>query len=117
MIKDNQKIFNRLLVIIDAAITAASFMGAYFFKFYILMDGPVLGVLPVTDYLGLLVFIVPVYVLIYYMSGVYTPKRTVRKRFEIYGIIKANTIGIAALIIILYMIRYSPKIRCIAWIK
>jgi len=104
MIKDNQKIFNRLLVIIDAAITAASFMGAYFFKFYILMDGPVLGVLPVTDYLGLLVFIVPVYVLIYYMSGVYTPKRTVRRRYEIYGIVKSNTIGIFTLIIILYLI-------------
>ncbi len=104
MIKDNQKIFNRLLVIIDAAITAASFMGAYFFKFYILMDGPELGVLPVTDYLGLLAFIVPVYVLIYYMSGVYTPKRTVRRRYEIYGIVKSNTIGIFTLIISLYMI-------------
>ena len=42
MIKDNQKVFNRLMVIIDAAITAASFMLAYFFKFYILNDGATL---------------------------------------------------------------------------
>lgn len=104
MIKDNQKVFNRLMVIIDAAITAGSFMLAYFFKFYILNDGPGLGVLPVTDYLMLLVFIVPVYMLIYYLCSVYAPKRTVRRRFEIYGIWKANTIGIFALIIILYMI-------------
>lgn len=104
MIKDNQKVFNRLMVILDAAITAASFMLAYFIKFYILNDGPGPGVLPVTDYLMLLLFIVPIYMLIYYMCGVYTPKRTVRARFEVYGIMKANTIGIVALIIILYMI-------------
>ena len=104
MIKDNQKVFNRLMVIIDAAITAASFMFAYFFKFYILNDGPGPGVLPVTDYLLLLVFIVPMYMLIYYLCSVYAPKRTVRRRFEIYGILKANTIGIIALIIILFMI-------------
>lgn len=104
MIKDNQKVFNRLMVIIDAAITAASFMSAYFFKFYILNDGPGIGVLPATDYLELLVFIVPVYMLIYSSCGVYTPKRTIRRRFEIYGILKANTVGIVALIIGLYMI-------------
>ena len=42
--------------------------------------------------------------LIYYLCSVYAPKRTVRRRFEIYGILKANTIGIIALIIILFMI-------------
>lgn len=104
MIKDNQKVFNRLMVLIDAAITAASFMLGYYFKFYILNDGPGIGVLPVTDYLMLILFIVPIYMLIYYLCGVYGPKRTQRRRFEIYGILKANTIGIVALIIILYMI-------------
>lgn len=104
MIKDNQKVFNRLMVIADAAITAASFMLAYYFKFYFLNDGPGPGVLPVRDYYMLLVFLVPVYMFLYYSCSVYAPKRTVRRRFEIYGIIKANTIGIVALIIILYMI-------------
>lgn len=104
MIKDNQKVFNRLMVIIDAALTAASFMLAYFFKFYILNDGPGPGVLPAGDYFTLLFVIVPAYMLIYYLCGVYTPKRTVRRRFEIYGILQANTVGIFALIIILYMI-------------
>ena len=104
MIKDNQKVFNRLMVVADAAITATSLMSAYFFKFYILNDGPGVGVLPAGDYLMLLPFLVPMYMLLYYANDVYSPKRTVRRRFEIYGIIKANTIGIMALIIILYMI-------------
>ena len=104
MIKDNQKVFNRLMVIIDAAITAASFMLSYYFKFYILNDGPGIGVLPAGDYFGLLAFIVPAYALLYYYSGVYAPKRTVRRKYEIYGIVRANTIGIVALILVLYLV-------------
>ena len=120
MIKDNQKIFNRLLVIIDAAITAASFMLAYFFKFYILNDGPGIGVLPASDYFGLLAFIVPAYVLLYYLCGVYTPKRTVRLRYEVYGIVRADTIGIVALIIFMFMIlreiHYSRSVMVIFYV-
>ena len=104
MIKDNQKVFNRSMVILDAAITAASFMSAYYFKFYVLEDGPGIGVLPAGEYVMLLPFIVPIYMFMYYACSVYAPKRTVRRRFEIYGIVKANTIGIVTLIIILYMI-------------
>ena len=104
MIKDNQKVFNRLMVVIDAVITAASFMLAYFVKFYILNDGPGVGVLPVWDYLTLLFFVLPLYMLFYYSCSVYAPKRTVRLRFEVYGIVKANTIGIISLIVVLYMI-------------
>ncbi|MGN1146132.1 MAG: undecaprenyl-phosphate glucose phosphotransferase [Acetatifactor sp.] len=104
MIKDNQKVFNRLLVVMDAAITAASFILAYYVKFYIFEHGPGIGVLPVSDYFMLLFYIVPGYLFLYYRCGVYTPKRTVRGRHELSGILQANTIGIAALIIILYMI-------------
>ena len=104
MIKDNQKVFNRLMVVIDVGITAASFVLDYGFKFYILNDGPGIGVLPVGEYINLLPFVLPFYAVIYYACGVYAPKRTVRRRFEIFGIIKANTIGIVALIIALYMI-------------
>ncbi len=104
MIKDNQKVFNRLLVILDAVIIASAFILSYFIKFYIFEDGPGPGVLPVEEYIRLLPFIVPGFVLLYYRCGVYTPKRTVRRRFEIYGIVQANTIGLASMIIILYMI-------------
>ena len=104
MIKDNQKVFNRLMVILDAAITAVSFMLAYYFKFYLLEDGPGIGVLSAGEYFMLLPFVVPIYMLLYYSCSMYAPKRTVRRRFEIFGVIKANTIGIMALIIVLYMI-------------
>ena len=92
------------MVVADAAITAFSLTSAYVFKFYILNNGPGVGVLPMGDYLMLLPFLVPIYMLLYYFNDVYSPKRTVRRRFEILGILKANTIGIVALIIILYMV-------------
>jgi Undecaprenyl-phosphate glucose phosphotransferase len=104
MIKDNQKVFNRLLVVMDALITGASFILSYFIKFYVFENGPGLGVLPVTSYIELLVLIIPAYIILYYQCNVYTPKRTMRRRHEIYSIIQANTIGMGALIIILYMI-------------
>ena len=66
MIKDNQKVFNRLLVIMDALITAISFVLAYYIKFYILNDGPGIGVLPVQEYYKLPPIIVPGYMLLYY---------------------------------------------------
>ena len=78
MIKDNQKVFNRLMVIIDVGITAASFMLAYGFKFYFLGDGPGLGVLPLEEYIKLLSVVLPVYALIYYICGVYA--RTIRRK-------------------------------------
>lgn len=92
------------MVFIDAVITAFSLILAYLVKFYVFNDGPGPGVLPLSEYIMLLVFIVPVYLLIYYACSVYAPKRTVRRRFEIYGIVKANTIGIVVLIVMLYMI-------------
>ena len=104
MIKDNQKVFNRILVLIDSLITAASLILAYVIKFHVLMNGPGPGVLPIQDYAFLLVYIIPGYALLYYRVGVYTPRRTVKRRFEIFDVVRANTIGMAALIIIIYLV-------------
>lgn len=120
MIKDNQKVFNRLLVLMDAFITSVSFILAYYIKFYILEPGPGIGVLPVRDYFMLLIYIVPGYLFLYFRCKVYTPKRTATGRHEVYRVIQANTIGIAALIIILYMIiheiNYSRSVMAIFYV-
>lgn len=104
MIKDNQKVFNRLHLIMDAIITAVSYVLAYYIKFYLMKDGPEAGDLPAVDYFLMLIIIVPAYLILYYWCNVYTPKRTVRRRHEIFGIVKANSIGLAAFILVLYLI-------------
>ena len=104
MIKDNQKLLNRILVVIDICVIAISLVAAYIFKFYILNPGPGEGVLPLRAYFRYLAYLIPVYLLSMYWCGVYTPKRTVKKSSETWMVIQANTLGLAALIIILYMI-------------
>ncbi len=105
MIKDNQKVFNRLHVLMDALITVVSYVLAYFIKFYIIDAKETnVGVLPVRDYFIVLVFLVPGYILLYFLCNVYGPKRTVKRRHEILAIIQANTLGMAFYIIILYVV-------------
>lgn len=104
MIKDNQKVFNRLHLLMDAILTAISYILAYYIRFYLLKSGPVLGDLPALDYFARLLVIVPEYMLLYYACNVYTPKRTVRRRHELLGIAKANTIGLGLFILGLYLV-------------
>lgn len=104
MIRDNQKVLNRLHVLMDCVITIASYALAYVIKFYII-DAKLIdvGVLPVKDYFGVLLFLVPGYILLYYYCNVYGSKRTTGPQHEILSIVQANTWGIALYIIILYL--------------
>lgn len=103
MIKDNQKVFNRLHVLMDVLIMVASYALAYFIKFYII-GADTSGVLPVRDYFIVLIFLVPGYVILYFLCGVYGPKRTVKQRHEFLTIFQANTLGMAFYIIVLYLV-------------
>lgn len=106
MIKDNQKYFNRLHLVVDAVVVAISYLIAWYVKFatgFADVD-PSVGVLDKSEYFGVLWFLVPMYVVLYYMFGTYAPKRATRFRSEIFGIFKANTAGIVLLMMILYII-------------
>ena len=103
MIKENQRIFNRLLVLIDMAITFCSMPIAYFIKFNILAPGNI-GRLPVQSYIRLMMVVTPVYIIVYFLNSVYDPKRTARIRYECFSIFKANVIGMGLLIIGIYVI-------------
>lgn len=113
MIKDNQKYFNRIHVFIDAMVVTGSYMLAWF----IYLSGNVIpasegvGVLPMSVYFSLLYFIVPGYLLLYYLLSLYTSKRVTRRKYEFYNIIKANTIGVAVLWVIFYNIRLEDLSR------
>ena len=121
MIKDNQTILNRMHVVMDMVITAAAYALAYVLKFFIFnADTTGVGVLPPKDYFGVLLFLIPGYMLLYYSCNVYGPKRTGKRRNEIASIIKANTIGIALYIVILYVfvqeMNYSRSMMAIFYV-
>ncbi len=109
MIKDNQKMFNRVHVLMDACIIVIAYLLTYYLRFY----SPLtylsrFRVEPRTFYpLGIyaqsLIFLVPLYLFIYYFAHLYTPKRGKRRWIEIFNIVLANTFGIAFFFSYLYI--------------
>lgn len=94
MIKDNQKYLNRLHVVVDALVTAGSYVLAWWLMFGSRFADKGIGVLDMGTYFTALYFVVPGYLILYYWCKLYTPKRVQRTENEILNIIKANLVGI-----------------------
>ena len=76
MIKENQRILNSLLVVIDVLVILFSLVLAYYVRFKTTLFGPLGGSLPFLDYFLFTVFaIIPTYLLLYYFFGLYKPFR------------------------------------------
>ena len=103
MIKENQKHFNRLHVVLDAFVIIIAYFIAWMIKFLFMDDS--VGALPFRIYAVAILPIVPVYLLLYYLFSLYTPKRMQGRRLEMWNIIKANTVGIALILGALYLIK------------
>ena len=82
MIKDNQKRLNRFHVVLDALVTAA----AYILAWYLMLEAkifPIQGqVLAPQYYFLVLIFIIPGYLVLYGIFHLYTPKRVQGRRLE-----------------------------------
>ena len=98
MIKDNQKYFNRMHVIIDAIVVVVSYFLAWVARYVWPFAEDVVRAVPFEWYMRLLPVIVPVYLVLYYAFNLYTPKRVQGRRLEFSNVIKANTVGILLLI-------------------
>lgn len=106
MIKDNQKYFNRMHVILDGIIILISYLLAY----YIRLES---GLFPqkaeegmrMREYMLMISIIVPYYLVLYAIFHLYTPKRVQGRRLELSNIVKANTVGLMIFIVGLYILR------------
>lgn len=102
MIKDNQKYFNRLHVLIDAFVIALSYLLAWWVRF----EGPLAEssskAWSFERYMSMLVVIVPGFLILYYAFTLYTPKRMQGRRLELANIMKANALGVALVIVTIY---------------
>lgn len=106
MIKDNQKYFNRIQVLLDAFIVAFSYILAWYIKFHLIADdNGVVGILSKRQYFNMLFILVPGYVIIYYMFHLYTSKRDTRTRYEISSIVMSNVVGMGCFMVIQYILK------------
>ena len=87
MIKDNQKYFNRLHLLVDAGIVAISYLLAWYIKFGTVFADtePGVGALDTRIYFSYLYFVVPEYIILYYFFNMYAPKRATRRKYELIG--------------------------------
>lgn len=111
MIKENQKLLNRLQVVLDAFVIVAAYVLAWYVRFrsgIFLLDE---WYLSLNDYMRLLIYIVPGYLVLYYAFHMYVPKRVLGRRLEAWRIVQANTIGLMALILMLYVTKQSDISR------
>ena len=102
MIKDNQKKLNHIHVLLDAAVIILSYALAWF----IIVSGKVVPltvkVLKPQVYFAALIFIVPLYLVLYGCFHLYAPKRIQGRRSEFANICKANVIGLMLFTFILF---------------
>ncbi|MBE5938720.1 MAG: undecaprenyl-phosphate glucose phosphotransferase [Lachnospiraceae bacterium] len=120
MIKENQRLLNIIHLIIDALIIILSFMLAYFLRFDInnsplilleIIELPRGNFLSFDEYMNMLVFLVPFYIVAYYMFNLYNPKRTNSRRGELWSLIKANALGIVYCTAVLYFMNNTYYAR------
>jgi Undecaprenyl-phosphate glucose phosphotransferase len=106
LIRDNQKYFNRLLVLLDALVITATYWLAWFLWLsgMVRENDPDTGILSVQVYLIAFLAIVPEYLILYNRFDLYSSKRTAKTVYEIFNIIKANTIGLLAVMVVLFAI-------------
>ena len=106
MIRDHQKYFNRLLVLLDAVVVAAS----YWLAWFLWLSGsvkemePGTGILPTEFYFTALIALIPGYLILYNTFDLYSSKRTAKTTYEIFNIMKANTIGLIAIMVVLFAV-------------
>lgn len=113
MIKDNQTRLNRLHVLLDALVIAAAYVFSWFLTLKSGLFGADIeaGILPTWFYMRVLVVIIPVYLLLYTIFHLFTPKRVQSRRQEFANICKANIIGLFLFGTFLYLGRKNPYLR------
>lgn len=118
LIKDNQRYFNRLHLLVDGLVAGVAYILAWFLKFKsgILVLEAGTGFHSMATYFSALYFIVPGYVLLYYIFHLYTPKRAAGRKVEFVNIVKANTVGLVLFIGVLYVIRQQDFSRSMIFI-
>ncbi len=99
MIKSNQKQLNGTHVLLDLLIIS----GSYLLSWFIMFGNNNRAALTAELYFLALVPIVPLYLLLYAVFGLYAPKRVSGRREEFANIIKANSVGVLIFTLILFM--------------
>ncbi|MBQ9437347.1 MAG: undecaprenyl-phosphate glucose phosphotransferase [Lachnospiraceae bacterium] len=111
MIRDNQRFFNRLHMVLDAVSIAAMYILSWWIRFSWMPQEEGIGVLSMEFYFMMLAFIIPGYLVLYAECGLYSPKRGTSSFFEFFNIVRANLIGAGIVMMLFYLFRVGDFSR------
>ena len=106
MIKENQKLFNIILILLDVLVIVLALVCSFWLRFDTTLFGPIGGRLGFFSYLLFLVFaVIPTYLILYFAFGLYKPRRTYKNIFsEATQLMKVNIVAFFVLVSILFII-------------
>lgn len=111
MIKQNQKIFNIMLVGLDILVIGFALILAWFIRFKTSLFGFQTNIWGFEFYTLPVALILPIYLALYYFLGLYDPQRTKSMQSEAVKVIKANIIGLLILVTLLFVVELSDYSR------
>jgi Undecaprenyl-phosphate glucose phosphotransferase len=111
MIRENQRLLNLLLVLIDILVISFALFFAWIIRFKTTLFGVGIDNWKLNQYLLSLAFIIVVYTILNYFFGLYSPQRTDDITSETKQIIKINIIGLLILITTLYVVEVNVYSR------
>ncbi len=111
MIRENQRLLNILLVLIDIVVISLALFIAWFIRFKTTLFGVGVDNWRLNQYLLSLAFIIIVYTILNYFFGLYSPQRTINITNETKQIVKINIIGLLIIITALYIIEVNVYSR------
>lgn len=94
MIKENQKLLNRIQVVLDAGVIIVAYVLSWYIRFRSGLFDLDPWYLSLREYMKVLFFLVPSYLILYYAFQLYTPKRVQGRRLETWHVVQANVIGL-----------------------
>ncbi len=118
MIKDNQRLFNELHVVIDGIVVILAYMLAYVIRFMGPWTNDLIYHHPFSTYMSVLPFLVSGYLILYYKFDMYSSKRVSGRKRELFNIVKANTLGLVFFIVALFVLKqqdFSRTMIVIFW--
>ena len=110
MIKNNQTKLNSIHVILDALVTGLSYLLAWYLMIGMRQFEEGHGTLSFEIYVRALIVIIPVYLVLYALFHLYTPKRVQSRRVEFARICKANITGLMLMTFVLFGGRNLPQL-------
>lgn len=104
MIKENQKYFNRLLLIFDIICIPLSILIAWVIRFNIGIFKIEGTYLPLTSYLKL-IYTIPIYIILYEIYNLYKSQRRKSILYEFISITKSNLLALLIITLFLYIFK------------